>query len=197
MSTLALNVFRRDGCTLEQALAALPGIALQGYGLSPARFVFLRWNGAALETGREDDALAQVYEARLFEPEAVELRWLRDAADPEPRGVAVLLSETARSLEGWQPLETVDYEGWIDEASQLGTPVAADAAAREGWWRFDAPRHGKLELPVSQACAGQRLLLRRREYLGLAPGEAGRDGNRQIVETRLLAWDTLAKESHA
>ena len=197
MSTQRLHYYRREACTLAEALAALHGVVLQGFGYTPARFVFLRWDGHALETGRVDDALDQVYEARLFEPAALELRWLRDPAAPEPRGVAVLLSETARAPDGWQALAPLDYQQGLDDVAHLGAPLAADAAARPGWWRFDAPRHGKLELPLAQARPGERLLLRRREYLGRAPGEAGRDGNRQIVETRLLAWDTLAKEPRA
>jgi hypothetical protein len=196
MSTEMLHYYRRPACTLDEALAASADLGLQGFGYAPARFVFLRWSAGALETGRRDDRLDQIYEARLFEPEAVELRWLRDPNADEPRGTAVLLSERALTLEGWQALTPQPYEHRLDDADYLGTPIAADAAARPGWWRFDAPRHGTLELPLAQARPGQRLLLRRREYLGRAGGEAGRDGNRQIIDTRLLAWDTLAKESH-
>lgn len=195
MSTNELHYYRRTGCTLNEALAALSGLALHGFGYAPARFVFLRWTGEALETGRRDDRLDQIYEARLFEPEAVELRWLRDPEAIEPRGVAVLLSESARTLERWQTLASRPYTQRLDHAAYVGTPVAADVAARPGWWRFDAPRHGTLELPVAQARPRQRLVLRRAEFLGLAPGEAGQDGNHQIIDTRHLAWDTLAEEA--
>lgn len=195
MSLQTLHSYRREACTLNEALAALPGLVLQGFAYAPARFVFLRWNGRTLDTGRADDDQDQFYEARLFEPEAVELRWLRDPDAARGVGTAVLLSETARACEGWRALPALDYEQRIDDAAYLGTPVAAEPASREGWWRFDAPRHGKLELPLGNAQPGRRLRLLRREYVGPATGAAGQDGNREIVETRLLAWDTFAEES--
>ncbi len=178
-----LYSLRRQEIALTDALhGAAAGEVLVGFCYSPASAFFVRWDGNTLDAGEGAD-LGQVYEARLF-AEAGELRWLRDPEHVQGLGDAVWLSESPVPRSGWTQLSPL--EGLEPIASQrlltglLGKPVKA------GWSSMHAPRHGEVAVPAVGA-ADQRLCFTLREYLGQAPGIAGEDGNRLVVEERLLA----------
>jgi CRISPR-associated protein (TIGR03984 family) len=178
-----LYSLRRQGAGLGDALQDVAaGEVVVGFCYSPTRVFFVRWDGATLETGDPAD-LGQVYEARLF-AEAGELRWLRDPAHVDGFGDAVWLSESRVECAGWVPLSPlVGLEAIAGQrllTGVLGKPVKA------GWSSMHAPRHGEVAVPAVGA-AGQRLCFTLREYLGQAPGTAGEDGIRLVVEERLLA----------
>lgn len=191
MSTPCLHVYRLDGCGVGAPMSALPQ-PLVGFGYSPARFVFLRGANDALETGRSDDRLDQLYDVRLFNA-SIELRWLRDPCAVDALGTAVIVSEQALDLPGWRALPDVPYESMIDRKLQC-TMLDGEPDPRTDWWRFDAQRHGKVAVPVSGLPVRSRLLLQRREYVGCAAGDAGADGNREVVEERLLGWIVESEE---
>jgi hypothetical protein len=196
MSTTNLYAYRREACLLVEALDAVKQ-DLSGFAFSPARFLFLSWVDAKLETGRPDDKVDQIYEARMFEPESVELRWLRDPNDSRGRGSAVLVSEEALELPGWRALPTLSIAMALDR-QRLCEPVAGEPAdRRKAWSRFDAPRHGSLSVPVRDATPGSHLVLKVREYIGTAAAAAGEDGNQQVLEERMLGWAVVTKESVA
>jgi len=195
MSTKNLYSYRREGCLLPEALDAVKR-GLTGFAFSPARFLFLSYADGKLETGRADDKVDQIYEARLFEPESVELRWLRDPNDSQGRGAAVIVSEQAMQLADWQALPTLSIAMTLDR-QRLCEPVAGNPEARDAWFCFDAPRHGALSVPVPTARPGDHLVLKVREYIGDAAGEAGKDGNQQVLEERLLGWAVATKEKAA
>lgn len=178
---------RKQGISLAAALhVAAPGFALVGFCASPASAFFARWDGATLHPGDTGD-LGQVYEARLFAV-AGELRWLRDPESASGLGDAAWLAETAVGLDDWtalSPLENLDaIDGQRLLTGVLGRP------GEDGWSVMNAPRHGQVTVPVAfpaKDAVGRRLAMTVREYLGDAPGSAGEDGNRLVVEERLLS----------
>lgn len=182
MSCTLYSLIRQEIGLTDALHGAAAGEVLVGFCYSPAHVFFVRWDGGALETG-DGGNLAQVYEARLF-AEAGELRWLRDPEHVQGHGDAVWLSESPVQRSGWTRLSPL--EGLEPIAGQrlltglLGKPVKA------GWSSMHAPRHGEVAVPAVGA-AGQRLCFTLREYLGQAPGTAGEDGNRLVVEERLLS----------
>lgn len=127
-----------------------------------------------------------VFEARAFS-EIGELRWLHRAAG---RGEGVYLSEEDAGPEGWPRGEDLDAIDKKDEEYLLwgeglgrGTP---------GWSDLATARIGTLSVPVESVARGGRVILRFREYFGLAPGAAGeRHGNAAVLEERLLGLDVM------
>ena len=150
---------------------------LVGYCQTPRRLLFGTWDGAVyLDANDTETDLTQVYEARLFS-EAGELRWLRD---PESDGLgrAAWLSETDDCPEEFSALDALTELGIIDQF-QLGSSVVPNRVLTQS----------RAHLPGVPS--GQRGVYRIREYIGAAPGEAGTQGNRIIVEQRSLgieAW---------
>lgn len=186
---------RRDAVTLNEALAALPGQTLVGFCMTPAKFAFARWIGKTVETADSID-LAQVYEARFFN-ETGELRWLRDPATAG-FGTAVWIAETEITLTEWEqpcPLP-LDVEPILEtDAHRLLTGKLAEPhESLAGWSWMNAPRHGKVAVPVSGGNSQQRLAYVVREYLGSAPGSAGKDGNKMVVEERIIGITVLEGE---
>lgn len=178
---------RKQGISLAAALhVAAPGLALVGFCASPAAAFFARWDGAMLHPGDAGD-LGQVYEARLFAA-AGELRWLRDPEDAAGLGDAAWLAETPVERDGWTVLSPLGNLDALD-GQRLLTGVLGERG-EDGWSFMDAPRHGRVAVPVTfpaGGAVGRRLGMTIREYLGDAPGSAGEDGNRLIVEERLLS----------
>ena len=171
---------RRDAVSLNAALADLPDQTLAGFCMTPAKFLFARWDGKAVETA-DVIGLTQVYEARFFNATG-ELRWLRDPA-ADGSGSAVWIAEVGMALAGWEKIAPLDVEPLSDtDTHRLLTGILADPhESLTGWSWMDAQRHGKVAVPVSQ-----RLAYVVREYLGSAPGSAGDDGNKMVVEERII-----------
>jgi CRISPR-associated protein (TIGR03984 family) len=182
-----LNGMSKRSIGLAAALQAVASnTALVGFCASPAAIFFVRWDGATLHPGDAGD-LGQVYEARLFAV-AGELRWLRDPENAAGLGSAAWLAETPLGVDDWtalSPLRNLDaIDGQRLLTGVLGRPGEA------GWSFMNAPRHGQVSVPVAfpgKDAVGRRLAMTAREYLGDAPGSAGEDGNRLVVEERLLS----------
>ena len=177
-----LHSYRKDNLSLSDALLACPKRPLVGYCLTPASFVFARWHGGAVETVQAL-AIGQVYEARFFDADG-ELRWLRDPEAGEA-GTAVWISEQEAALSGWVSAK-LDVEPVADARRMMTGTLAYPSPENSGWWEMNAPRHGKLEIPMSDGVPGRRPAYIVREYLGSAPGSAGKDGNLMVVEERIV-----------
>ncbi len=168
------------GVRLADALALFSDVELTGYVQTPAHFLFCKWNNSTLEFGIAGEP-EQIYEAKLF-CEAGEFRWVRN---PQfgLAGNAAWVSETEKSLSGWEPQTPLDVLPIDGDRLMTGNVTSAhDRLA--GWSWMDAPRHGKVALPASGI---GRPVFRVREYLGNAPGSAGEDGNRMVIEERITA----------
>ena len=182
---------RRDAVSLINALAAFPNQPLIGYCMTPAKFVFARWNGTGVETA-DGMGLDQVYEARFFDKTG-ELRWLRDPA-ANGVGSAVWIAESETKLAGWMPVDCLDVET-LPNSNRLLTGTLAESHETLAAWRWtNAPRHGKGAVPVSDGNKGQRLAYVVREYRGSAPGDAGKDGNKIVVEERIIEIMAVGEE---
>jgi CRISPR-associated protein (TIGR03984 family) len=192
MTTLTLHAWRKTAVTLTDALAAIPD-ELTGFCASPQAFRFARLRGGTLECAIDDTS--QIIEARLGNEEA-ELRWLRDPAG-RGEGEVVLLAETRRSMpDGWASLPALEGLRACDSLRLL-TGTLAPESPQPGWRAMNAPRHGVVAVPVgSDQLAHKRLKWCVREYLGPAPGSAGEDGNRIVVEERLLGLKMVKGEQH-
>lgn len=184
---------RNQALTLNDALAAFPEQILAGFCMTPAQFVFARWDGRAVEAAAGID-LAQVYEARFFNASG-ELRWLRDPATAGS-GSAVWIAETETMLPEWERGQPLDVEPLSEsDTHRLLTGVLAEQHESLAGWRWmNAPRHGKVAVPVSGGNAEQRLAYVVREYLGSAPGNAGKDGNKMVVEERIIGITVVEGE---
>jgi hypothetical protein len=165
---------RRDAALGECLAAAAAKANLQGYCHSPrwTRFATCDDKGQLAFVPRlgspDSEALDQVYEARFF-CEAAELRWLRDP-DGTGNGQAAWVSEAEGAPEGFMPLEKpLDRLTDLEILKALETRIAIQPRA---------------ELPGIDP--GKRGAYRLREYIGLAPGQAGADGNCMLVEQRIL-----------
>jgi len=171
--------YRRSGATLADCLAAVaapaPNGALTGYCHSPrwTRFgtvdvqgslIFVRTPGPATA-----DNLGQIYEARFF-CEAGELRWLRD-----PEGVGTGQAAWVSEIEG----APKDFEA-LKPFTDL--EILRDPKTDKPDVRIVAQE--RAELPG--IAPGERAAYVIREYIGPAPGQAGEDGNRMVVEQRIL-----------
>jgi CRISPR-associated protein (TIGR03984 family) len=192
MTTRTLYAWSKTAVTLTDALAAIPD-ELTGFCASPQAFCFARLRTGVLECAIDDRS--QIIEARLGNKKA-ELRWLRDPAG-RGEGQAVLLAEIPRSMpHGWAalpPLEGLEF--W--DSRRLLTGTLAPESPQPGWRSMNAPRHGVVAVPVgSDQLAHKRLKWCVREYLGPAPGSAGEDGNRIVVEERLLGLTVVKGEQN-
>jgi len=125
------------------------------------------------------DQLAQIFEARIFNQD-YELRWLNQR---QGQGKSVLLWDkeeleaTKQNLKKQTPIiRTLDqtYALWGE-----GTGISPS----EGWSRLAAARIGKLDVPIKQLSAKQRVYLKTREYLK----QDERYGNVSVAEERLLS----------
>lgn len=180
---IKLYTQRHDAVTLNDALPAFTGQTFTGFCMTPAKFVFAQWNGNLVETANGID-LAQVYEARFFN-ESGELRWLRDPAT-EASGTAVWIAEAELELAGWEKMNPVDVES-LPDSQRLFTGILAEPHETLTAWSWtNAPRQGKVALPFFGGKAGRRLAYMVREYLGDAPGCAGQDGNKMVIEERIV-----------
>ena len=178
-----LYSWQNASCTLQQALQAISGEFI-GYCISPQVFRFARCVSGVIETAAPL-ALDQVYEARFCNANLA-LRWLRDAAG-QGEGTAVLLAEDqACQPADWNALSRLDGLTELD-GDRVLTGVLGGDADKPGWRLMNAPRHGVLAIPLTvEASDKSRVAWRGREYIGLAPGRAGEDGNRMVVEERML-----------
>lgn len=188
----------RDAITLTDALQTLAK-PLTGFCMSPARFCFAHWQDTKqLQLGQDPPAINQIYEARFFNAE-LELRWLRDPAG-DGTGMAVRLSESDINLADWQANVTLDVEPLPDSYRLMTGTLSTEIDEKTQWPLMNAPRHGKVAVPVKSSTTGGRLAYLVREYLGPAPGKAGEDGNRMVVEERIIEltiYVTSKEKSHA
>ena len=99
---------------------------------------------------------------------------------------AVWIAESETKLAGWMPVDCLDVET-LPNSNRLLTGTLAESHETLAAWRWtNAPRHGKVAVPVSDGNKGQRLAYVVREYRGSAPGDAGKDGNKIVVEERII-----------
>ena len=173
MSTITLYRYQRSGIALAVCLAdAFARATLIGYAQTPRRLLFGRWDGATfVDAGGRPLDLAQAYEARLF-CEAGELRWLREP-ETGAGGRAAWISETDAAPTGFQAIEPLLQD--LEPLDQLGI---GDGLPN----RIIAQTRARLP----GIAEGQRGAYCIREYIGPAPGEAGRQGNHIVVEQRIL-----------
>ena len=181
MSTL--YSWRKEAITLADALQSLAANDLTGFCMGPAHFRFAHSQGGQLQFS-ECLELEQVYEARFFNAE-LELRWLRDPAR-QGAGMAVCLAESPLDLDGWKKLDDLTAEPLADSTRPMTGTLGGEPDESTGWPLMDAPRHGQVAVPLTNNDPGKRPAYRVREYLGAAPGEAGVDGNRMVVEERIV-----------
>jgi hypothetical protein len=188
---IRLFSYRKEGLGLADALDALGHQTLQGYCITPAAFVFARYVGGSVETV-ESRPIDQVYEARFFNGD-VELRWLREPAG-QGCGVAVWLAERPLELPtDWAVAEMAGLEALPDCGRLMTGTLAQAMAGQPGWHEMNAPRHGRIAVPLADGRPGCRPAWILREYLGTAPGTAGEDGNRLVVEERIVGIATAAE----
>lgn len=178
-----LHSWHKENCTLIDALQGIDQ-ELIGYCMSPQHFRFTRILNGDIETA-EPLALDQVYEAR-FCNETVELRWLRNPENKD-KGDALLLMEESASLPSeWKMQQSLKDLETLD-GQRLMTGTLGGDADKPGWRMMDAPRHGKVAIPFSgEAGEKMKLAWNVREYIGNAPGLAGEDKNRMVIEERIL-----------
>jgi CRISPR-associated protein (TIGR03984 family) len=184
-----LSVWRpKAAITLDDGLKPV-NRPLTGLCYGPNRCFFVRWKNGALEFPSDDskNEWPRVYEARFFDADG-ELRWWRN---PQGRGEgsAVYLSETNRGLEGWKDQSPSNGLTPVDGGYLLRGERLDNAGLPAGWYWLSSAAVGKLAVPFDfGGCAKEirRLSLCVREYIGLAPGRAGEDGNRAVVEERWL-----------
>jgi len=150
---------------------------LLGYCQTPRSLLSGTWDGGAYQDEQDADAdLGQVYEARFFSDDG-ELRWLRDP-QTDRLGQAAWLSEIEACPDGFSALDALQELAKIDQFDLRGGIVPNRILTQS-----------RARLPGVPK--GQRGVYRLREYIGPAPGEAGKQGNRIIVEQRILgiaAW---------
>lgn len=189
MTDVTLYGFSAD-LILADAIQALGGDCGIGLLYTPRRCCFACRGGGVLRDadGRDTD-LDQVFEARIFGP-AGELRWLRDSRQAGS-GRAVYLSETDRGPGGWDQLTPIErlrvrenhYLLW----GQMLSAHTDGSPPRDGWALLSASRIGEVPVPFAGPLQeGQGLRLLAREYLGLAPGEAGERHGNQVVRAECL-----------
>jgi hypothetical protein len=173
--------------SLPQVLDEL-GRDLTGFCMTPAHFVFVRHHTGQLETPEQID-IAQTYEAHFFDGD-IELRWLRDP-EADGTGTAVCLSDSDPGLsDGWGDVSIDDVESLPDSHRLMTGTLTAGQDDQPGWRHMNAPRHGRVALPLTDARNGRPAYVVR-EYLGCAGGPAGEDGNRMIVEERIIRIDVI------
>jgi CRISPR-associated protein (TIGR03984 family) len=139
--------------------------------------------------------LTTVFEARIFNP-SCEVRWLHKSGG---KGSGVFLSENASGPGDWVSLSPV---GSIKEPENhryllWGMTVKDDAKElATGWSWLAAANIGKYAIPLAGDGLERRARLVYREYIGLAPGEAGdRHGNVTVCEERLLGFEWFPGET--
>jgi len=178
----AVNLYRRacGDITLDDFLRC-PHKTTTGIFYTPACCCF-----GVLEPGQDFQVVdgerfhrQAVFEARLFNKNE-EWRWLRDPTDASGKGRGVGLREQSLGAD-WKPVETPLTP--LDQYYLLWGEPLPEADAPPGWQWLSSARIGKLAVPRD---GGRRLRLRSREYLGLAPGEAGEHGNVVVLEERLV-----------
>lgn len=151
--------YRAAGTGLSECLAgAFGGRRLIGFAQSPGRLLWLVWDGQRCDPS----GLDQVYEARLF-CEQGELRWLRDP-ESDGAGRAAWVSEQASAPTGFEPI----------------APALSDLDFVDGRIISYGEDFPGAEVPKTIGAYALR------EYIGPAPGTAGEDGNRVVVEQRIL-----------
>lgn len=134
-------------------------------------------------------SLDQVFEARVFSA-AAELRWLKDPGGAG-EGRAVLVSgDPLTVLDGWQSSAT-DLVGAIEQTYLLWGKWEEAAGLPEGWSRLSTAQVGRLDVPVGNVNAEERVVLKAVEYLATT-----KHGNVIVVDERLTgmevaqAWET-------
>lgn len=189
-----LRSWRKQDVSLSDALRSAGQVIGEAVVLlySPSRCRFARLSGGSpTDENGAPVPTDLVFEARAFSARG-EMRWLHREAG---RGEGVLLSEGQAGPGGWATgpeLEAVEsqdgqYLLWGEGFGQ-GTP---------GWSRLATARIGKLLVPVESVSSGGRVVLKYKEYFGLAPGTTGADhGNAAILEERLLGLAKM-KENKA
>ncbi len=179
--------------TLEGALAALDR-PLTGLCYSPNACFFVRWQGQAMfPTGAVAREWPRVYEARFF-AEAGELRWQRPVTG-EPEGQAVYISEAPSEPPAHWDRQTIGAQLSALPGRYLLRGERLDKQGLEsGWYWLSSAAVGKIAVPLDLDRAPDQhrwVALEAQEYIGSAPGQAGRDGNRTIVEERWRSLTTV------
>ena len=197
-----LSTYCKSDLALEKVLELQLTEETIGLFYTPNQCLFGRWKaGKICDAQDKEIALAQIFEARLFDSTA-ELRWLRNPST-DGLGNAVYLFDNHSNLsfneDGWEN-ETLDEltsqenhyllwgKYWPSKAENLAP----------GWACLAASRIGELFVPVPNLNQKeQRVCLKTQEYLGLprnAKGSltlAGKNGNQVVVEERWLGLAIL------
>jgi hypothetical protein len=189
MPRARLQSAHHDDCSLQQWLAAAAAVRAIGYVLTPQSFRFIAAEGGRIEHPDGFDA-SQAIELRLCTPQH-EWRWLRTPEAPGIRGRAACLTEDGALPPGWAVGPTLDDLRPVEGQLLLTGTLGREAPPLPGWSWMHAPRHGVVPLPLADGEPGSRLMWRLREYIGPAPEPAGSDGNRCVVEERLLGLVAL------
>lgn len=192
LSGAILRCWRKDGLSLSDALreagSVLGDAVVLLYSPSWCRFALFSGGSLADENGAGVPT-DLVFEARAFS-ERGELRWLHRAAGC---GEGVFLSEAGTGPNGWtsgpelQAIESQDGQ-YLLWGQGLGEGTV-------GWSRLATARIGTIPVPVGSVASGGRVVLRFREYFGLAPGAAGeRHGNVAVLEERLIGLSGMKED---
>ncbi|WP_424187675.1 type III-D CRISPR-associated protein Csx19 [Actinokineospora sp. G85] len=170
-----LHWARVEDITLAEALAAEPLTDAIGMISTTAWHGFALVEGTELRTPTDTVDPATVFEARVFAPGPVELRWLHESGG---KGTAVRVTD--------QPLpnsESTHVHTTFDHTQLLwGLPDGGDAT----WSTLREHRTGVLPVPLAGPCpTGHRAVLTTREYIGL-----DKFGNATVLDQLItgLAW---------
>lgn len=185
---VALHVTTREDIGLAEALEGI-GRPLVGYCISPAAFQFAQWQSSGLFCGpgqplNGDQLAHQIYEARFFGADG-ELRWQRGTSRDQKGSRAAWVGEAELTAVGWHQADPLHDLTPLADGHRLLTGTLGERLDT-GWWRMHAPRHGEVTVPIGEAQPGWRPAYLVREYLGNAAGAAGEDGNRIVVEERMV-----------
>jgi CRISPR-associated protein (TIGR03984 family) len=178
-----LFIHTRQGLSLADALSAWAEVSgadrATAILYSPDRCELATLTAGSLQTfdGLPVD-ITRVFEARVFH-ETAELRWLDDPS-VEPSRKAVILTETAIQLDGWQSSHPIKIRKKLDQDYLLGGR-GTGRPTTNGWSEIADAHAGVLHVPLTDVRKNQRVRLCSVEYVIEAD-----HGNAVIFDERLV-----------
>ena len=197
--------YRHNSISLTQSLnecATLttmipPNDFLWGLCYSPTACFWVKWKPNAsnpLEILQHQSAWPRVYEARFFNAH-LDLHWQAPTEDLQ-QGQAICLTEKSDIDQpplDWMVIPELRALKTLQTDLLLAGDVLQADSQQKDWTWVSSARLGQLSVPMIASDPAQRFTLRSYEYIGLAPGSAGEDGNCTVIGER---WYALVSASY-